>query len=1232
MVRFAIAFLLAVYVNAQSAEQLLHIGAPVPQSGGYGFIDSSDPVAYSWRPQYLFVDTAYQRSQWYRVAPGPYVAPSTVAPLVHWQSISGDSTDNTFAGPIPIGFSFTYFGKSYDSLYLSSNGYVVFGSYARASGADGTGAATAPTASGFGCMPSAALPHGCAAFLATDNELLRTQNDSSRAFFRTNPTKDTFYLTVYNVYHISNASTAYTVHKFRVDVQVVLTKQDSALTFMYRKFYGVATIGLSAFSAEQVFRAGCIPDGCDQYAVSIGVQNDSATAGSAYMCNGSFTTPGSITNLFAGLAVRFKPFLDVVRADTLVWPPRNYEVMAGDSLVPVAAFRNVHTSSQSFAVALRIRNQRTGATLYESHDSIANLAAGASQRVTFAKWHTSVATDTQIGELLIDSYSSPAAVSGSTDAWPYNDTVRSVMFVMKRLASFWDSENDFSVPLLKAGTYPDMKMWVGPNTTTVDGDVYTWSPPPQRGKQGDPTRMQLNSPVIHFDRLDMNGVEYDHCGYSSGALDESGTGDTLTSFPIDLTRVGGHPVLSFSYQRSGKRSYPRWYDISTVFGPERTVTNPDRSIIYRAGDSLEVLFADTSQVANVTKWHRVWACDGGKDFTFQRVFIPIDSTYLKPNFRFRIRLKGKNDFPNGNPADDNDDWYVDNVSVINPVRPEIEFEFARLGSDWAYEQVPASEAVSVPIQVSVANNGGMLASSFGVAVVVSDPGDRHVPNSVYARLITVPVLTPGTSILISAPGWNARTSGPGTYDISTFMLPKGYDYNLQNDSTYTRITMLFNDSYVYDNGQNAAPGFFQMPGIGLNMQETDRAAPLGGSNFSGTGPGAVATRFTIYQRDSIYGANIWFGAANQAPDSIEIGLYASNGATPGELVQNPCSSFRTTRSGPYDAFSRYRFPCKVIVLDEGDYWMSVSQLGSSGMQLGVTDYKSSVDWTVYDRSPGGQHAFIVNNPSLIGRFAYTTGVAPSNWQAFYRADNIGLPAFGYDIAKTARTVASATCNSSLMAFNGQGSWIPLIRPYFATRPFGPRVDPVELSSFTGRFRGDRVSLAWTTASEINNSGFIVDRRTTSNSEWNTLSALIPGHGTSTDAHEYALDDQHVQSGTIYEYRLRQIDNDGSNTALAAVTVAIPARDFTLLPNAPEPFDYASTLNFTIPSSTIVHAHITDVMGRTIREFIAATATAGENHITWDARTDDGETVPPGAYIVAVTAGQQTLTRVVHVVR
>jgi hypothetical protein len=94
------------------------------------------------------------------------------------------------------------------------------------------------------------------------------------------------------------------------------------------------------------------------------------------------------------------------------------------------------------------------------------------------------------------------------------------------------------------------------------------------------------------------------------------------------------------------------------------------------------------------------------------------------------------------------------------------------------------------------------------------------------------------------------------------------------------------------------------------------------------------------------------------------------------------------------------------------------------------------------------------------------------------------------------------------------------------------VIPVELVSFIGNFRDNKVILSWATATEKNNSGFEIERasfrknETTPLQEWETI-GFVKGAGTTTQIQVYSfIDDEYKQPG-LYQYRIKQIDFDGS---------------------------------------------------------------------------------------------------------
>lgn len=1239
---------------------------------GYYVVDSYDPVPLPWHPIPNFVDTLYQAYLWHRIVNGPHSFipnPSQPNP-VYWQPIgqgtSLDTNDNTFAGPINIGFPFNYYDQNYDSVYISSNGYIGFGNYARATGNDGPPFSYGQGGFNASFFPNSNAPKAIAAFAGTDGFLVHGKFDSSKVFYKTSLSSDSLYITFYGYYFKSGSQTSGWQDKFWIDVQICLTRQDSSITFTYQRFHGTVTIGLTPYSSQQVFENGGLPNPITSYQTIIGLQDENWSQGTTYMGGGLINnltgaTPFAGYSMQNGIAVQFRRWKNIVQADTLVWPPRNYELLVGDSIKPIAVYGNVAPISETFYTIFRIRNLITGQIVYEAQDSALNLAPGKTVRDTFATYVTHPHFDEQVGTMWAEAIADPRRNVDTLlgEQWPFDDTIRETIYVIEQLEPpFYDFNNNFSTPALLPGTIPNALQWVDIGAAVVDGEQYTFSPPPPRGLEGNPSFPQLNSPVILMDRRDANGIFYPRCAfggvscmpgpdlqqpppsYTSNVIGQGGVGDTIISFPIDLSTTNS-ALLGFSYERAGKNSYPRWYDISSAVGPERTVIYPDGVSAARSGDSLTLEFANYHQVVNVGVWQEQWAGDGGKDFNFNRVYVPVNPPYTWAYFRFRVRLKAKDDYEAGSPSDDADEWFVDNFVVTTPLKPEIEVSFVRIAQNYPYLKVPASQAVSVPIEVGIANNGGNVAESFGIEVQIwTPPGGVGGVFACYDELITIPYIKPGISTILNPPAWNARIT-PQTYQLTARLQPANYDAVNENDSSYVKYTLQFDSSYVYDTGTNDIPSFFGLTGVGLKMQETDIGNPFGGSATNGTGSGTIATKFVLYARDTIYGVQAYFGSFNQSNDQIRLALYKSNGSAPGDTLQSGCATTQTIRTGPWDAFSTYTFNCGPIVLDPGEYWVGVSQLGETGFELGGNASRSSVDWELYDPTSAEQHIFVLNYPAMQNLFASENTALSGLWSAFYYPSGIGKPNYSWDMGDNPPPAAchySQDCGQDYNYFFAEGSWIPMLRPYLKTRTYGPptpakpnSVTPVELITFTGAYDANHVALSWATASEVNNNGYYVERRVKGENEWTALNTqLVPGYGTTAQPHNYSYDDPNVVLGTTYQYQLKQIDNDGTSSLSNVVEVNIPLSPnaYQLMANYPNPFNATTQISYSLPSAGFVTLKIYDMLGREVRTLVNADQEATNQPITvsWDGIDNTGKLVPSGSYLYRMEVNGQVFSQ------
>ncbi len=176
--------------------------------------------------------------------------------------------------------------------------------------------------------------------------------------------------------------------------------------------------------------------------------------------------------------------------------------------------------------------------------------------------------------------------------------------------------------------------------------------------------------------------------------------------------------------------------------------------------------------------------------------------------------------------------------------------------------------------------------------------------------------------------------------------------------------------------------------------------------------------------------------------------------------------------------------------------------------------------------------------------------------------------------------------------------------------------PVELVAFSGLYRNNTITLNWKTATETNNYGFNVERRS-SDGSWNAL-GFVSGNGTTSSARFYSFQDERPAASNVY--RLRQIDRDGTEHISQSIEVAGADPSFTLLQNYPNPFNPSTTLAFNCEQASTVTLAIYAIDGRLVRTLASQDAReAGTHAYFWDGNDDSGNQVASGLYLYRLTA-------------
>jgi hypothetical protein len=165
-------------------------------------------------------------------------------------------------------------------------------------------------------------------------------------------------------------------------------------------------------------------------------------------------------------------------------------------------------------------------------------------------------------------------------------------------------------------------------------------------------------------------------------------------------------------------------------------------------------------------------------------------------------------------------------------------------------------------------------------------------------------------------------------------------------------------------------------------------------------------------------------------------------------------------------------------------------------------------------------------------------------------------------------------------------------------PYDLSIVPVELTSFSAEVVNNNIVLNWRTATELNNSGFQVER-SKDNLSFSQV-AFVPGYGTTTEPKSYSFTDNSVESG-VYYYRLKQIDFDGrySYSEVVEADLGLPS-DYTLGQNYPNPFNPSTTIEFSAPVDAKVTISVYNLVGELVSEIISGDYTAGTHNVDFNA--------------------------------
>ena len=178
-----------------------------------------------------------------------------------------------------------------------------------------------------------------------------------------------------------------------------------------------------------------------------------------------------------------------------------------------------------------------------------------------------------------------------------------------------------------------------------------------------------------------------------------------------------------------------------------------------------------------------------------------------------------------------------------------------------------------------------------------------------------------------------------------------------------------------------------------------------------------------------------------------------------------------------------------------------------------------------------------------------------------------------------------------------------------------------LESYTAVFEEDAVALTWRVAEEDPDLRWIVSRKDLRTKGVDDVDA----GSIEREGREYTLVDRGFERGAVLIYSIEAADEDGRTLLFETDPIEIPAATLRLLGNHPNPFNPSTTIRYEIPARCRVALGVYDVGGRLVARLVDGMQDAGVHEVRWDGLDTAGGPVASGVYFSRLSAGKQSVT-------
>jgi len=179
-----------------------------------------------------------------------------------------------------------------------------------------------------------------------------------------------------------------------------------------------------------------------------------------------------------------------------------------------------------------------------------------------------------------------------------------------------------------------------------------------------------------------------------------------------------------------------------------------------------------------------------------------------------------------------------------------------------------------------------------------------------------------------------------------------------------------------------------------------------------------------------------------------------------------------------------------------------------------------------------------------------------------------------------------------------------------------------LESFATGIEGGCVELSWALSEAGTGVRFFIQRALGPEREFEE----IANPGIARSGLSFSFADCSCEPGDAARYRVEVEDIGGRRLLFETRAIVLPPAPLALFQNRPNPFNPSTSIGYYLPAAARVVLEIYDPAGRNVARLVDAVQAKGSHETSWNGRNGTGIVVGSGVYFYRLTAGKETLTR------